>query len=100
MITEHAIHQFGLPATTFGWLIQTPHPPTGAQITNARLTAAGYLAAIAYSWDNSLDGLSSLANVPTENLLIILVGMPLIAAAAGWLLAGREPPAIAHQPIE
>jgi len=26
--------------------------------------------------------------------------MPLIAVAIGWLLAGREPPAIAHQPIE
>ena len=62
-------------------------------------TAAGYLAAIAYSWDNSLDGLSSLANVPTENLLIILVGMPLIAAVAGWLLAGREPAGLGRQPI-
>jgi hypothetical protein len=39
------------------------------------------------------------ASVPV-NLLIILVGMPLVAAVAGWLLAGREPPAIAHQPIE
>jgi hypothetical protein len=26
--------------------------------------------------------------------------MPLIAVAGGWLLAGREPPGIAHQPIE
>ena len=63
-------------------------------------TAAGYVAAIAYSSGSSLDGLSSLSNVPVQNLLIILVGMPLIAAAAGWLLAGREPAAIAHQPIE
>ena len=63
-------------------------------------TVAGYVAAIAYSSGSSLDGLSSLSNVPVQNLLIILVGMPLIAAAAGWLLAGREPAAIAHQPIE
>ena len=63
-------------------------------------TVAGYVAAIAYSSGSSLDGLSSLSNVPAQNLLIILVGMPLIAAAAGWLLAGREPAAIAHQPIE
>jgi putative ABC transport system permease protein len=63
-------------------------------------TVAGYVAAIAYSSGSSLDGLSSLSNVPAKNLLIILVGMPLIAAAAGWLLAGREPAAIAHQPIE
>jgi len=26
--------------------------------------------------------------------------MPLVALIAGWLLAGREPPAMAHQPIE
>jgi hypothetical protein len=26
--------------------------------------------------------------------------MPLIAAAAGWLLAGREPAALGHQPME
>jgi len=25
--------------------------------------------------------------------------MPLAAAACGWLLAGREPPGVAHQPI-
>jgi hypothetical protein len=29
-----------------------------------------------------------------------VVGMPLIAVAVGWLLAGREPPAISRQPIE
>ena len=51
-------------------------------------TAAAYVAAIGYSWDNPLDGLSELTSVPTANLLLILVGMPLAAAAAGWLLAG------------
>ena len=29
----------------------------------------------------------------------VLVGMPLLAAAGGWLLGGREPPAIGHQPL-
>jgi putative ABC transport system permease protein len=38
--------------------------------------------------------------VPTTSLLLILVGMPLAAAAAGWLLAGREPAALARQPME
>ena len=28
------------------------------------------------------------------------IGTPLAAAAIGWLLAGREPAAIARQPIE
>jgi putative ABC transport system permease protein len=62
-------------------------------------TVAAYVAAIGYAWDNQLDGLSELSNIPIQNLLIILIGMPLIAVVAGWLLAGREPPAIAHQPI-
>jgi putative ABC transport system permease protein len=34
------------------------------------------------------------------SLIVIVVGVPLIAAAAGWLLAGREPPAIARPAIE
>ena len=51
--------------------------------------------------NNSLNGgISALANVPIDNLLVVLIGMPLAAAALGWLLAGRQPPAISHQPIE
>jgi putative ABC transport system permease protein len=63
-------------------------------------TAAAYIAAVAYARGNSLDGLSSLGYVPVTNLLIILVGMPLLATAAGWLLAGHEPPVISRQPLE
>jgi putative ABC transport system permease protein len=184
VITEHAIHTLGLSTGISGWLIQAPHPPTAAQITQARLTAAAagmtietkdsaptsaeitswatvfglalalgilamsvglirsetasdlrtltatgassstrrtltaatafalalggavlgtvaaYIAAIGYAVDNPLDGLSELSNIPVTNLLIIVVGMPTVAGAAGWLLAGREPSAIAHQPLE
>ena len=184
VITEHAIRTLGLQTSINGWLIQAPHPPTAAQITNARLTAgaagmtietknsapssaeilnwatvfgialalgilamtigllrsetardlrtltatgagsftrreltaatafalalggavlgtvAAYVAAIGYAWDNPLDGLAELSNVPITNLLIIIVGMPTIAGAAGLLLAGREPPGVAHQPLE
>ena len=63
-------------------------------------TVAAYVAAIGYAWDNPLDGLSALSNVPTANLLYILVGMPVVAAVIGWLLAGREPPVISRQPLE
>ena len=64
-------------------------------------TAAGYVAAIAWFRGSALNGgVGALANAPVGNLLFIVVGMPLIAVAVGWLLAGREPPAIAHQPIE
>jgi putative ABC transport system permease protein len=62
-------------------------------------TVMAYAAALGYSWDNQLDGLSGLSSVPIGNLLIILVGMPLFAAAGGWLLAGREPRAIGRQPF-
>ena len=184
VITEHAIHTLGLQTSLQGWLIQAPHNPSAAQITNARLTAgaagmtietksstpssaeildyatafgialalgilamsvglirsetardlrtltatgagsmtrreltaatafalalagavlgtvAAYVAAIGYAWDNPLDGLSELSNVPTQNLLFILVGMPVVAAVIGWLLAGREPAVISRQPLE
>ena len=40
VITEHAIHTLGLHTSPSGWLIQAPHPPTAAQITDARLTAS------------------------------------------------------------
>ncbi|HJX99845.1 MAG TPA: FtsX-like permease family protein [Streptosporangiaceae bacterium] len=184
VITEHALRTLGLNAGLQGWLIQAPHNPTAAQITNARLTAgaagmrietksstpssaeildyatafgialalgilamsvglirsetardlrtltatgagsltrreltaatafalalagavlgtvAAYVAAIGYAWDNPLDGLSELSAVPTQNLLFILVGMPVVAAVIGWLLAGREPAVISRQPLE
>ena len=60
----------------------------------------GYLAAIGFFRTNQLDSLSSLSSIPVTNLLLILVGMPLIAVIAGWLLAGREPQAIARRPLE
>jgi len=184
VITEHAIHALGLHTSVSGWLVQTPHPPTAAQITDARLTAsaagmtietksstpssaeilnyatafgialalgilamtiglirsetapdlrtlaatgassftrreltaatafalalggavlgivAAYVAAIGYAWDNPLDGLSELSSVPVRQLLFIGVGMPVVAAVVGWLLAGREPAAMSRQPLE
>jgi putative ABC transport system permease protein len=63
-------------------------------------TVAAYVGAVAYARGNSLDGLSSLQYVPVTQLLIILIGMPLLATAAGWLLAGREPQVISRQPLE
>jgi putative ABC transport system permease protein len=182
-ITEHAVHQFGLPRKVSGWLIETPGPLTVDQVRAARLTAAGagmsietrndepmssqvinwatvfgvalafgilamslglirsetasdlrtltatgasratrrtitaatagalallgavlgtvagYVGVIGWLRSNSLNGgISALGNIPVTNLLIILVGMPLAATLAGWLLAGREPLATARRP--
>jgi putative ABC transport system permease protein len=64
-------------------------------------TFAGYVAVIGWLRDNSLNGgISALGNVPVNNLLVLLIGTPIAAAAIAWLLAGREPAVMAHQPIE
>ncbi len=46
------------------------------------------------------DDLGYLSHAPFLYLALAVVGMPLAATAAGWLLAGREPPAIARAVIE
>lgn len=64
-------------------------------------TFTGYVAIIGWLREKSINGgLASLANVPVSNLLMILVGMPVVAGAAAWTLAGREPYAISRQPME
>ncbi|HTT86456.1 MAG TPA: FtsX-like permease family protein, partial [Acidimicrobiales bacterium] len=61
----------------------------------------GYVGVIGFLRSNSLNGgIAALGNIPVGNLLLILVGMPAFAAIVGWLFAGREPQALAHQPIE
>lgn len=59
-------------------------------------TAGAYLALVA--WHRSDEW--TLAHVPYFNLVIVLVGLPVLAVLGGWLLAGREPPAIARRPLE
>src|SRR2546430_10222763 len=59
-------------------------------------TAGAYAALLA--WHHS--DLSPLGRVPVINLVVILVGLPLIAMPAGWLLAGGEPPVIARRHLE
>jgi len=61
---------------------------------------AGYTAAIGFFRTNQLDTLSSLASIPVANLLLLLVGTPLVAVIGGWLLAGREPTGIGRRPLE
>ncbi len=39
-------------------------------------------------------------DVPVADVLILLLGLPLVAAAGGWMFAGRKPPAVGRQPIE
>ena len=46
------------------------------------------------------DDLGRLGDVPLPYLVLIVVAVPLTAAAAGWLVAGREPRAIIRPAIE
>lgn len=64
-------------------------------------TLGGYIGMIGWIRSNSLNGgIAALGNVPVRDLLLILFGMPAFAAIIGWILAGREPAAMGHQPIE
>jgi putative ABC transport system permease protein len=65
-------------------------------LLGALLGTAGAYAALLV-WYRS--DLSPLGRVPVLDLVLILVGLPLVAAAGGWLLAGREPAAMARQPL-
>ena len=79
MITDHGMRRFNLTATTAGWLIQASGGLTATQITNARQTAATAGASI-----------ETADNIPSYTQVTVV----------SWLLAGREPPAIARQPLE
>jgi putative ABC transport system permease protein len=61
----------------------------------------GYVAMIGWLRSNSLNGgISALENVPFGDLMLILFGMPALAAIVGWLLASRAPAVLGRQPIE
>jgi putative ABC transport system permease protein len=187
VFTQHAIRTLHLQTSLAGWFIVTNHPPTAAQIRNARfiaaevsgmsietkssappgyevidlatvfgivlalailamsiglirsetasdlrtLTATGasgwtrrtitavtagalgffgaalgtfaaYLGLIAFVRSNTLNGGESalFSTIPVNNLLEILVVMPIAAAVVAWLLAGREPTSLTRQGIE
>ena len=59
-------------------------------------TVTAYVALVAGYWPDT----GRLANVPVAELAAIAVGLPLAAAAAGWLLAGREPPGLGRPAAE
>jgi putative ABC transport system permease protein len=81
---------------------------TRRMITAATAAALGLLGAILGLAGAVIAGLAwahgslsaMFGDLPLTDVLILLIGLPLIASVAGWLLAGREPPLIARQPIE
>ena len=58
--------------------------------------AGAYVVLLALYYDD----VGYLSDVPVLYLALAVIGVPLAATAAGWLLSGREPPAIARTVIE
>jgi putative ABC transport system permease protein len=80
---------------------------TRRTLTGATAGALGLLGALlgttgAYAaltaWHRS--DLNTLGHPPIANLIVIIAGLPFVATTAGWLLAGREPPAISRRPLD
>jgi putative ABC transport system permease protein len=66
-------------------------------LLGAILGVVGAYLVLAATYYNNLGYLS---DVPLFDLVLAVVGVPLAAIAAGWLLAGREPAAIARAVID
>ncbi len=59
-------------------------------------SAAAYLALAA----GHRSDISVLSRVPVLDLTITIVGVPVAAALAGWILAGRKPSSVARQALD
>ena len=60
-------------------------------------TVAAFLASLAWAHSSLTQ---TFGNVPWADIGLLVIGMPLVGAAAGWLLGGRAPSAVARQPLE
>ena len=69
----------------------------GLALVGAMLGTAGAYVVFTAGHAGDLDDLTP---IPVTQLAAIAIGTPLVASIAGWLLAGREPPVLARQPIE
>jgi putative ABC transport system permease protein len=69
----------------------------GLALLGALLGVAGAYLMLAATYFDKLD---YLGRIPVLYLVLMVVGIPVAAAAAGWLLAGRQPPTIARPAIQ
>jgi putative ABC transport system permease protein len=60
-------------------------------------TGVAYLATVALFRSQLSERMT---HPPVLDLVLIVVGLPVVATVGGWLLAGRQPPVISRQPIE
>jgi putative ABC transport system permease protein len=81
---------------------------TRRMITAATAAALGLLGAVLGMAGAVVAGMvwlhegpiATAGGVPVTDIVILLIGLPLAAATGGWLFAGREPQAVARQPLE
>jgi putative ABC transport system permease protein len=64
----------------------------------AALGAVGGCLAV-FVWAHA-DLTTTFGNMPWSGIGLLVIGMPLIGAAAGWLLGGRAPSTVSRQPLE
>ena len=83
---------------TYGFALADPG--STETLVGASGAIAGVLGAYLVLMATYHDDLGRLGDVPLPYLALIVVAVPLTAAAAGWLVAGREPPAIIRPAIE
>ncbi len=69
----------------------------GLALLGALLGSAGAYLALAAG---HLSDLGALSRVPLLYLAITVLGVPVVAAITGWMLAGRKPPSIARRVLE
>jgi putative ABC transport system permease protein len=60
-------------------------------------TIAGFLAVLAWAHSSVI---ATFGNIPWSDVGLLVIGMPLVGAVAGWLLGGRQPSAVSRQPLE
>jgi putative ABC transport system permease protein len=60
-------------------------------------TVAAILAGVVWAHSSLIQ---TFGNVPWSDVGLLVIGMPLIGATAGWLLGGRAPSTLSRQPLE
>jgi len=79
---------------------------TGGSGDDGMVTAETTTCSQNHSWTKtvppggSAEVSATFGNVPWSDIGLLVIGMPLIGAAAGWLVGGRQPLAVSRQPLE
>ena len=81
VITEYAVHKFGLTPITAGWLVETAKPLSAAELTGARATAAA--AGLSIESKSSIP--TSATIIDWATLVGILLALGILAMSIGLI---------------